>query len=57
MGVKAKEVRDRTCWSCERVLYVNAHDLKRHAVDCVRASRLGLKLPRVERPKFEIIRP
>jgi len=57
MGVKAKEVKDRKCWSCKRVLVANAKDLKRHAVDCVRASRLGLKLPGVERPSFEIIRP
>lgn len=52
MGVKAKEVKDRKCWNCKRVLVTNSKNLKRHAVDCVRASRLGLKLPAVE-----IIRP
>ena len=57
MGREAKSIKERICEHCEAIYFMDAASIKAHAKMCKSAKAAGLILPRVERPKFEIIHP
>jgi len=52
VGRLSKEVKNRQCRSCSRVLLVNAKDMKAHWEVCYRVKTLGIEIP-----TQQVIRP
>lgn len=50
MGREAKTAKERRCWHCKEVFFVDAKGIKEHAGVCERLQRLNLIVPGIVVP-------